>query len=350
MQTSRRGRCFNWAVQCALSLLTVFSLNSALAQTSLPAGALGPAPENFDDVPTSHWAYPAVDALGRLGILTGYPGGSYAGEQAASRYEMAVVAARLIDYTDQVLGAVPGARFEERMRRDEVALGRTSLLERVESLEAALNDAASLDYVRRLEGRLVAVEQNLNLAQGTDEFPATLEDGSQGERSAWSAARDRARRTQVGGGAVSRPDAQTLRRVRLSQRPPYPFYLGLAPGVISTAGDVHLSVQAGYDNLVGPVGIASRLTFNGGDDALRFSVDTLLRLDALTSDFDLYGGIGVGYTSQPEGEAFLLEVPFGAEYFVTPRVGLFGQLITSYSFAPVSSTDAALTAGVNLRF
>ena len=326
------------------AFLAVLSVASANAQATLPAGALGPAPEEFSDVESTHWAYPAVDALARIGIVTGYPGGDYRGEQSASRYEVALVAARLIDYTDQILGAVPGARFEERMRRDEVSLGRTSLLERTESLEAALNDAASLRYVRRLEGRLVALERALNVERGTDEFPAALEDGSQGERSAWSEAR---RNAQAGprGGPVTQGGG-----VQLAQQPLYPFYIGVAPGVISTAGDLYLSVQAGYDNLVGPVGVASRLTFNGGDDELRLSLDALVRLDALTDDFDLYGGFGVGYTLRPTGNALLVEAPFGVEYFVTPRVGLFAQLITSYGFAPVSSIDAGLVAGINLRF
>lgn len=328
-------------------LLALF-LADALAQGTLPAGAARRAPEAFDDVQESHWAYAAVDALARLGILTGYPEGNYRGESPATRYEMAVVAARLVDYTDQIVGAVPGARFEERLRRDEVSLGRTSLLERVESLETALNDAASLDYVRRLEGRLVALEQNLNAAQG-GAFPGTLEDGSQGERSAWNEAR---RTAQEGtrGGSVTQDGGGSSGNVRLSQRPLYPFYFGIAPGAITTSGDIHLSVQAGYDNLIGPIGLASRLTFNGGDDELRFSVNTLIRLDALADDFDLYSGLGLGYTLRPDGDALLLEAPFGVEYFVTPRVSLFGQLITSYGFAPINSVDAGLTAGVNLRF
>ena len=328
----------------AATCLTVLLIASANAQATLPAGALGPAPEEFNDVASTHWAYPAVDALARLGVVTGYPGGDYQGEQSASRYELALVAARLIDYTDQILGAVPGARFEERMRRDEVSLGRTSLLERTESLEAALNDAASLSYVRRLEGRLVALERSLNAERGTTEFPAALEDGSQGERSAWSEAR-RSAQSELRGGPVTQGGS-----VQFSQQPLYPFYVGFAPGVVSTTGDVYLSVQAGYDNLVGPVGLASRLTFNGGDDELRLSLDALVRLDALTEDFDLYSGLGVGYTLRPAGNALLIEAPFGVEYFVTPRVGLFAQLITSYGFAPVSSIDAGLVAGINLRF
>ena len=345
------------------AVLGTLLLTNALAQAPLPVGASQRAPERFGDVQTSHWAYPAVDTLSRLGVLTGYPNGTYRGEQSATRYEVAVVAARLIDYTDQILGAVPGARFEERMRRDEVTLGRTTLLERVDNLEAALSNAASLGYVERLERRVVALEGDLNAQGGTERFPARMEDGSQGQRSAQSDDVQRAVQERAGSGeaasdapstgsdagsdAGSNMEPGTL---RLSQRPLYPFYLGIAPGVISTAGDVNLGVQAGYDNLIGPVGVAGRLTFNGGANELRFSVDTLLRLDALINELDLYGGLGVGYTLRPSGDAFLLEAPFGAEYFVTQRVSLFGQLITSYGFAPVNSVDAAFTAGINLRF
>ena len=338
---SRAGRLIG-------SVLGMLLLANAPAQAPLPVGASERAPESFSDVQTSHWAYPAVNALSRLGVITGYPDGTYRGEQSATRYEVAVVAARLIDYTDQILGAVPGARFEERLRRDEVTLGRTTLLERVDNLEAALNNAASLGYVQRLERRVVALESDLNAQGGTDRFPARMENGSQGQRSAQSDEVQRAVQERTGSaGDASSAGSGTL---RLSQPPLYPFYLGIAPGVISTAGEINLGVQAGYDNLIGPVGVASRLTFNGGADELRFSVDTLLRLDALINELDLYGGLGVGYTLRPDGNALLLEAPFGVEYFVTPRVSLFGQLITSYGFAPVNSVDAAFTAGVNLRF
>ena len=330
------SKCKSLCVRYASAVFSALLLSVALAQAPLPTGASSRAPLAFNDVQDSHWAYPAVDVLSRLGIVTGYPGGDYRGERGATRYELAVVAARLLDYTDQILGAVPNARFEERMRGDEVALGRTGLLGRVESLETALGEAASLSYVQRLERRVVAIEQNLNTESGTDQFPGVMEDGSQGERSAAELWAER------GNGAAGQGGA--------SGGPRYPFYLGIAPGVVSTSGEVYLGVQAGYDNLIGPVGVVSRLTLDGGNNELRLSLDALVRLDALTADLDLYGGLGAGYTFRPSGNALLLEIPFGAEYYVTPRVSLFGQLITSYGFAPVNSIDAGLTAGVNLRF
>ena len=93
-----------------------------------------------------------------------------------------------------------------------------------------------------------------------------------------------------------------------------------------------------------------RLAFNSGTDELRLSADVTARLRVFNNRFDLYGGVGPGYSFRPGGNAFLLEVPFGAEYRITPRVGGFAQLTTSYTFAPQNSVDATFVAGVNLRF
>ena len=49
-------------------------------------GALNP----FEDVPESHWAADATTTLGRHGIFTGYPDGTYRGHRALTRYEFAV--------------------------------------------------------------------------------------------------------------------------------------------------------------------------------------------------------------------------------------------------------------------
>jgi len=41
------------------------------------------------DVPTNHWAYPAVSNLYQAGILKGYPDGTFKGSRPASRFELA---------------------------------------------------------------------------------------------------------------------------------------------------------------------------------------------------------------------------------------------------------------------
>ncbi|MCL5773212.1 MAG: S-layer homology domain-containing protein, partial [Firmicutes bacterium] len=50
----------------------------------------------FPDVPANVWARDAVAALAAKGIVEGYPDGTYKGDRAATRYEMAAVAARIV--------------------------------------------------------------------------------------------------------------------------------------------------------------------------------------------------------------------------------------------------------------
>ncbi|MDR7543995.1 MAG: S-layer homology domain-containing protein [Armatimonadota bacterium] len=50
----------------------------------------------FADVPTDHWAYDAIAELAAKGLIEGYPDGSFKGDRAMTRYEMAMVVARLL--------------------------------------------------------------------------------------------------------------------------------------------------------------------------------------------------------------------------------------------------------------
>ena len=57
-----------------------------------PAFAQGP----FNDVPTDHWSYDAVNKLQKEGIVIGYPDGTFGGKRAMSRYEFATAIARML--------------------------------------------------------------------------------------------------------------------------------------------------------------------------------------------------------------------------------------------------------------
>jgi hypothetical protein len=50
----------------------------------------------FDDVPANHWAYQYIQSLAADGIIDGYPDGMFKGDRPLTRYEMAVVVARVI--------------------------------------------------------------------------------------------------------------------------------------------------------------------------------------------------------------------------------------------------------------
>lgn len=321
----------------ASALSAVFFMSAATAQDT-----------PFYDLPATHWAYDSVRELAELGVLTGYPDGRFDGTRATTRYEVAVVAARLLDYVDEVAGA-SGER--EALTTDAAELADAPFAERTAVLETALGNAASVAYTRRLEARIVALEAALNTRGPDSAFPAEMEPGDDLVALPLNAASTvtTASQPRLAATATSREGLE-LGEIRFSRRPDHPFFVGISPGVVSTAGDVYLSVQAGYDALVGPVGPAARLTFNGGNRELRFSVDALAKADLLVDTLKLYSGLGLGATVQPSGGSLLLEAPFGGEYFITPRVGLFLQLTTSYGFAPINDVDAELSTGINLRF
>jgi len=50
----------------------------------------------FADVPTDHWAFDAIAELAAKGLVEGYPDGTFKGDRAMTRYEMAMVVARML--------------------------------------------------------------------------------------------------------------------------------------------------------------------------------------------------------------------------------------------------------------
>jgi hypothetical protein len=73
-------------------IIILLACTFALLAIALPAMA-GP----FTDVPTDHWAYDAIDRLQAEGFIEGYPDGTFRGNRSFTRYEMAMVVARIWD-------------------------------------------------------------------------------------------------------------------------------------------------------------------------------------------------------------------------------------------------------------
>ena len=66
---------------------------ASLVAVAAPAFAANP----FSDVPLNHWAYDAVEQLASKGILEGYPNGTFKGNRAMTRYEIASMVARMMN-------------------------------------------------------------------------------------------------------------------------------------------------------------------------------------------------------------------------------------------------------------
>ena len=107
----------------------------------------------FPDVPEQHWASDAVRALVAKGLVEGYPGGTFKGDRSASRWEVALVVARLLakleqehekfasiqdlELTRKLVGAFReeldslGARVDALTKDSELLERRVSELERI---------------------------------------------------------------------------------------------------------------------------------------------------------------------------------------------------------------------------
>src|SRR5690625_7702578 len=76
-----------------VTLLAAVTAGGAFAQSSFP------------DVPDNHWAGGAVDRIADLGIVIGFPDGSFRGNEAFTRYQAALVVSRLLDVVGEELEA-----------------------------------------------------------------------------------------------------------------------------------------------------------------------------------------------------------------------------------------------------
>ncbi len=59
--------------------------------------------DSFKDVPEDHWAAESIQVLKANGVMQGYPDGTFRGEAAVTRYELAVALASMIDYMEHSL-------------------------------------------------------------------------------------------------------------------------------------------------------------------------------------------------------------------------------------------------------
>jgi hypothetical protein len=128
-----------WFIGLALAL-SVFGTSSAFAQSA------------YDDVPTDHWAYNALEYLSGEGVLEGYPDGFFKGDRTLTRYEFAQAIARL-------LNTIESSDWEEAIRLQADAL-RAEFSDQLAQVTAQMN--AMGGQINDLEGRVSDVENTLS--------------------------------------------------------------------------------------------------------------------------------------------------------------------------------------------
>jgi hypothetical protein len=116
----------------------------------------------FADVPTNHWAYDAIAELAAKGLIEGYPDGTFKGDRAMTRYEMAMVVARLLARIESIQIPAPPKpevtkadleaiqRLVNEFRAELAALGVrvTAIEEELNAIKARLDNARVTGYYR----------------------------------------------------------------------------------------------------------------------------------------------------------------------------------------------------------
>ncbi|HTV72608.1 MAG TPA: S-layer homology domain-containing protein [Candidatus Acidoferrales bacterium] len=74
------------ALATSLTLVVLLGLSHRQAALATP----------FSDVPANHWAYQYIQSLAADGLIEGYPNGQFLGNRPLTRYEMAVMVARVV--------------------------------------------------------------------------------------------------------------------------------------------------------------------------------------------------------------------------------------------------------------
>ncbi|HEX7005309.1 MAG TPA: S-layer homology domain-containing protein, partial [Trueperaceae bacterium] len=137
-----------------ITLLAALFASGAFAQTPFP------------DIPDNHWAAEAVEQITDLGIVIGFPDGTFRGNEAFTRYQAALVVSRLLDVINEDLDARLALSEEDmaslrnalqELASDVAAQGVQ--LSSVESTVASLSDdvAANTNRLDELENLLQGI-------------------------------------------------------------------------------------------------------------------------------------------------------------------------------------------------
>jgi len=147
-------------------VIVLLACVAAMLVWALPTMA-GP----FTDVPTDHWAYDAVNELQSEGFVEGYPDGTFRGNRSFTRYEMAMVVARIWARLQAELETIMGGmqsgdyvtqeKFDEEIGliydlMDEFKTELDNLGVRVDDLEGRVGNLE--DRVTALEGMLDTIK------------------------------------------------------------------------------------------------------------------------------------------------------------------------------------------------
>lgn len=347
-------------------------LLTSVAALTLGSGAL--AQNSFPDVPADSYAAEAVSQLVELGIVNGFPDGTFKGNDPFTRYQAALVVSRLLDVIEEN-SAAADALSEEDLATVNNAVAElqgdlTALSDRVAALEQGDSEALTA-----LTDRLAALEATpqSDLADGftalegrvaaLEETPAAGADVTalQEQVTALNDQVNELRAQLEGTTPAPAPEEPTTEEPEVDLTEPVAapdmvavtsergkFYFGLAGAYEINAVDnlrFRPRVKLGVDDIVAGFGL--RLAADYGRQSL-IEEGSLAPSAHLTYSFGVpavgaYLGVGGGYqlSETPLGNSGAVESPFagallGAEFGSGP-ITFFLEGTLDYYFNEIAT-------------
>ncbi len=161
---------FVWAGR----VIAMLAACAVLLGFALPARA-----STFSDVPPEHWSYEALDYLQNAGLVEGYPDGTFKGERPFTRYEMAMVIARIFTRIQDW----QAAETEEPAVADETVMAEVNA--RLDRLSDEFRDELA-----DLGARLTAVEdEQAQIRSEMDDLEGLIKESGMTGSARWRAGR-----------------------------------------------------------------------------------------------------------------------------------------------------------------
>lgn len=139
------------------------NIKSIIASSAmiLAASAISYA-DPFSDVPTSHWAYEAVNSMAEKGIIQGFPDGTFKGNSNVTRYQMAMMTAQALANMGEKRANVAGNDLNNLEKltvefADELALLGVKVTSLEDDMQVLKDDVSGLkkdmDYIKSNYGK-----------------------------------------------------------------------------------------------------------------------------------------------------------------------------------------------------
>ena len=338
-----------------LTMLIVAFVGSVHAQST-----------DFPDVPEGSYAEDAVARLADLGIILGFPDGTFGGNESFTRYQAALVISRLLDYIDENY-AQAGAGSEEdiaslRNAVQEVSSDLDSLSSRVSSIEESAQAGGSEELQQQVEQLSAELESlRAQIESGALQGP----EGPQGPPGPQGPAGEPGQAAE----APAQPAEVTPEQPEQVEAPSAGggggLYFGLA-GLNELSEEFGVRAVLGIDQIFGGIGLRAT-----ADYARQTPLDegTFAAIGHLTytlggPSIRAYVGAGAGYqfsdliqTTETEDALFISGL-LGAEYALFGNLGIFVEGMVDYylddpEVAPADEYDdiyPTVAAGLNYRF